>query len=80
MHKIHRSGALRRMIRRYVFGSDKRYFVSGDRACRAMMRTAARRRRREPDPEEESILAWARFDLMRETIGGFWEQGAVHAA
>ena len=57
---------------------QKKYMVSGNKACQTMMQ-AARRQRRRPDPEEESILAWARFDLMRETIGGFWDMQVVYS-
>ena len=76
MRKVQRSSSLVRKIKRKFFGiPEKKYFTSGDRACREMIRNARRCRRQ--DLEAEAIMAWARFDLTREIIHGFWEQKAV---
>ena len=80
MNTIQRSGSIRRLVRRFILRMpEKKHFVSGDRACLRMMQNARRRRRR-PDPEEESILACARIDLMREITSGFWERAGNTAA
>ena len=77
MKTIQRTNSIRRMIRKIVFRMpERRYFVSGDRACRALMQ-GARRRRRRPDPEEASILAWAASELRAEIRSGFWEKAAA---
>ena len=77
MNTVQRSGAVRRMIRKMVFRMpERKYFVSGDRACRAMMQNARRRRRRQ-DPEADSILAWAASELRAEIRAGFWEKSAA---
>lgn len=81
MKFIQRSNRIRREIRRIIFRiPEQKYFISGDKACRKLMQGAVCRRRRKADPEEESILAWARFDLMRETLNGFWERTEARAA
>ena len=33
--------------------------------------------RRSPGPATSAILAWARFDLSREILGGYWETRAA---
>ena len=76
MNTIRRTSSVRRMIRRIVFRMpERKYFVSGDRACRAMMQNARRRRR--SDPEADSILAHAAFELRAEIRTGFWEKTAA---
>lgn len=73
MNTVHRP-RIRNIIRRVIFRlPERKYFTAGDGACREMMRTAHRRRRQQPDPEECSILAWARYELTKEMIDGFWE-------
>ena len=80
MNTVRRTNSVIRKIRRIVFRiPEQKYFISGDRACRGMMQNARRRRRRQ-EAEDESILAWARYEFMKEIIDGFWEKGAVHAA
>ena len=80
MNKVRRANSITRMARRFLYGMpDRKYVVSGDRACGEMMRNA-RRRRRVRDTEDESILAWARFELRREILDGFWDKGAAYTA
>ena len=77
MNTVQRTNSVRRMIRRIIFRMpDRKYFVSGDRACRAMMQNARRHRRR-PDPEADSILARAVSELRAEIRAGFWEKTAA---
>ena len=77
MNTVQRTNSVRRMIRRIIFRMpDRKYFVSGDRACRAMMQNARHRRRR-PDPEADSILARAVSELRAEIRAGFWEKTAA---
>lgn len=80
MNAVRRSSMIRRTVRRVILRKpERKYVISGDRACREMMQNARRRRRRR-DVEAESILAWARFDLTREIIGGFWTRPASYPA
>ena len=77
MNTIQRTSSVRRMIRKVIFRMpERKYFVSGDRACRAMMQNARRRRRR-PDPEADSILARAASELRAEIRAGFWDKSAA---
>ncbi len=76
MNTIRRTNRIGRIIRRVIFRMpEKKYFVSGDRACRAMMQNA--RRRQKPDSEEESILARAAAELRAELRSGFWDRQAA---
>ena len=80
MNTVRRTHTVTRKIRKIVFRiPEQKYVTAGDRACREMMHTP-RRRRRQPDLEEESILAWARFESAKEMIEGFWERKTAHAA
>ena len=75
MDKVQRASIVIRMIRRILFNMpERKYVTAGDRACREMIR--APRRRRRADPSDDSILAWAMFDLTKEMIEGFWDQRA----
>ena len=72
MEKVRRTKGIRKVIRvRVLGGSVPKYVTAGDRACRRMARPS--RRAQQPTPSDSAILAWARFDLAREIIGGFWE-------
>ena len=78
MNRIQRSSRIKRTFRRIILRTpEKKYFVSGDRACRELISHSRSRRRRTPDVEECSILAWAGYELTRETITGFWDRKAV---
>jgi len=35
------------------------------------------RQRRIPGPSDSAILAWARYDLEREILGGYWQRRAA---
>jgi len=77
MNTVSRTRGIRKIIRVNVLGgSVQRHRVAGDRACRRMMREARARRAgraANPGPSDSAILAWARFDLAREILGGFWD-------
>ena len=80
MHTVHRANKVIRAIRRIVFRiPERKYFISGDRACREFMRKAPRRPVG-PDPEAASIFAWARYELAKEILDGFWEKSAAKHA
>ena len=49
--------------------------ISGSNDCGSMMLEA--RQRRLPGPSDSAILAWARFDLECEILGGFWQYTAA---
>ena len=77
MRTVRRTKGIRRIIREAVLGKPVRtYVTAGDRACGRLMREA-RPRRQAPGPSDSAILAWARFDLSREILGGFWEVRAA---
>ena len=77
MNTVQRSNPIIRKIRRIVFRMpERKYFISGDRACRQMMQSAHRRRRK-PDPEADSIFARAVSELRAEIRSGFWDQTAA---
>lgn len=76
MSTVRRSRGIRRIIRR-IGGSEQKYVTAGDRACGDMIRRARPRRYRNSGPTDSAIMAWARFDLAREILGGFWERQPV---
>ena len=77
MNRIQRTRGIRKIVRKAVCGETvPKYVTAGDRACGRMMREAGSRRRK-PGPSDSAIMAWARFDLAREILGGCWE---IHAA
>ena len=77
MKSVQRTRGIMKIIREAAFGTAvQKYVTAGSLACGKMMQDA-RSRRRGPGPSDAAILAWARFDLAREIMGGFWE---VHAA
>ena len=78
MNKVQRTSSIKRKIRRIIFRlPEKKYFVSGDRACRRMMQQARRHQQQKPDPEAASILAWARYEFTKELLCGYWERKAA---
>ena len=77
MKSVQRTRGIMKIIREAAFGTAApKYVTAGNLACGQMMRDV-RTRRLGPCPSDAAILAWARFDLAREIMGGFWE---VHAA
>ena len=74
MNRVQRTKGIRKIVRNVILGTAPKYVSAGDRACNSMMREArSRQRRQQPGPSDSAILAWARFDLCRELLGGFWE-------
>ncbi len=77
MKSVQRTRGIIRIIRRAACGVPApKYVTAGDLACGRMMRNA-RSRRKGPGPSDAAILAWAKFDLAREILGGFWEVRAA---
>ncbi len=77
MKSVQRTRGIIRIIRRAACGVPApKYVTAGDLACGRMMRNA-RSRRQGPGPSDAAILAWAKFDLAREIMGGFWEVRAA---
>ena len=77
MKSVQRTRGIIRVIRETAFGVPApKYVTAGDLACGRMMRNA-RSRRQGPGPSDAAILAWAKFDLAREIMGGFWEVRAA---
>ena len=77
MKSVQRTRGIKKTIREAAFGtSTPRYVTAGNLACGQLLQDA-RYRRQNPGPSDAAILAWAKFDLAREIMGGFWE---VHAA
>ena len=75
MNKVQRTRGIRRIIRTRVMNIPARkYVTAGSESCGRMMCEA--RRSRIPGPSDSAILAWARFDLDREILGGYWQQAA----
>ena len=73
MNTVQRTKGIRKAIRVSFMNLPAQKFVTaGDFACRQMMREA--RQRRIPGPSDSAILAWARYDLEREILGGFWQR------
>ena len=73
MNTVQRTKGIRRIIRTTILGKPmQKHVTAGDRACRRMMREA-RHQRTQSGPSDTAIMAWARFDLSRELLGGYWE-------
>ena len=73
MKSVQRTRGIMKVIREAAFGTAvPKYVTAGNLACGQMMRDV-RTRRLGPGPSDAAILAWARFDLAREIMGGFWE-------
>ena len=81
MNTVSRTRGIRKIIRVNVLGgSVQQHRVAGDRACRRMMREARTQRASRAanlGPSDSAILAWARYDLAREILGGFWNSQAA---
>ena len=76
MNKVQRTKGIRKAILAGVLNRPARKFVkAGSNACGQMMREA--RQRQIPGPSDSAILAWARFDLDREILGGYWQRTAA---
>ena len=72
MNKVQRTKGICKIIRtRILKETIQKYVTAGDRACRPLKREP--RTRRQTGPSDSAILTWARFDLNREILGGFWE-------
>ena len=73
MNPVQRTKGIRRAIQtRLMMRPAQKFVTAGDSACGQMMREA--RQRRIPGPSDSAILAWARYDLEREILGGFWQR------
>ena len=73
MKSVQRTRGIMKVIREAAFGtSTPKYVTAGNLACGQMMQDA-RSRRQSLGPSDAAILAWAKFDLAREIMGGFWE-------
>ena len=76
MNRVRRTKGIRRIVRVHVLrGTVQKHVAAGDRACARLMQDA--RQRRKHGPSDSAILAWARFDLQREILGGFWNVRAA---
>ena len=76
MNTVQRTRGIRRIIRTRIMNTPAQKFITaGDSACGQMMREA--RQRRIPGPSDSAILAWARYDLEREILGGYWQRRAA---
>ena len=73
MNTVQRTRGIRKLIRVTLLGKPvQRFVTAGDRACGRIMREATPRPQ-QFFPSDGAILAWAKFDLSREIMGGFWE-------
>ena len=76
MNTVQRTKGIRKILRVNILRKPiRRYATAGDRACGRMVSEA--REHRKPGPSDHAILAWARFDLSREILGGYWEARTV---
>ena len=76
MNTIQRTRGIRRIIRTRIMNTPaQKYITAGDSACGRMMYEA--RQRRIPGPSDSMILAWAKFDLNREIVSGYWQHCAA---
>ena len=77
MNKVQRTRGIRRTLQVRLMNRPAQKFVTaGDSACGRMM-WDARPRLQPAGPSDSAILAWARFDLNREMMGGFWLRRAA---
>ena len=73
MKSVQRTRGIMKAIREAAFGGfTPRYITAGSLACKRMIRNAVT-----PSPSDAAILAWAKYDLSREILGGFWEVRAA---
>ena len=76
MNSVQRTRGIRRAVRTGILGKPvRKYVTAGSGSCGRMMLEA--RQRRTPGPSDSAILAWARFDLDREILGGYWQYSAA---
>ena len=72
MNTVQRTKGIRKAVRLLLRQPVQKHVTAGDRACARLMREA-RSFRRNAGPSDSAILAWARFDLRREALFGFWD-------
>ena len=73
MKSVQRTRGIMKAIREAAFGGfAPRYVTAGSLACKRMIRNAVT-----PGPSDAAILAWAKYELSREILGGFWEVRAA---
>ena len=76
MTTVQRTKGIRRAVRvSFMNMPVQKYVTAGDSACAQMMYEA--RQRRMPGPSDSMILAWAKFDLNREIVSGYWQRSAA---
>lgn len=76
MNTVRRSRGILKMIRVHVCRNTvQKHVTAGDRACMQMVLEI--RQRQKPGPSDTAIMAWAKFDLSRELLGGFWDFSAA---
>ena len=76
MNTVQRTKGIRKVIQVSLMNRPAQKFVTaGDSACGQMMREA--RQRLMPGPSDSAILAWARYDLACEILGGYWQRRAA---
>ena len=77
MNKVQRTRGIRRALQVSLMNRPVQKFVTaGDSACGRLM-LEARPPLQTAGPSDSAILAWARFDLNREMMGGFWLRRAA---
>ena len=75
MDSVSRTRGIRKLLQGIVTGKPvQKYVTAGDVSCQIMMREA--RSQHSAFPSEQAMLAWARYDLSREILSGFWDQAA----
>lgn len=76
MNTVQRTRGIRKAIQASLMNRPAQKFVTaGDSACGRMMHEA--RQRRMPGPSDNAILAWAKYDLECELLGGYWQRTAA---
>ena len=75
MNSVKRTRGIRKVLQAVAGKPVQKFVTAGDSSCRRMMLEA--RQRRTPGPSDSAILAWARFDLDREILGGYWQYSAA---
>ena len=71
MNSVRRTRGIRKVLQAVAGKPVQKYVTAGDSSCHRMMQEALSRRR--AWPSDQAILAWARYDLSREIMSGFWE-------
>ena len=68
MNSVRRTRGIRKFIRVTILRRPvQKHVAAGDIACGKLVREA------QPAPSDKAIYDWARFDLIREIMGGFWD-------